>query len=123
MQKLAERKPGFARPVLWAVTALLAAGTVGLYAHTGGAGQLILSPLERTALAARAGGLDLNEATAEDLQELPGIGPVLAERMLAWRAENGPFTGPEDVLAVKGVGPATYEAMAPYIEFGARSAP
>ncbi len=61
--------------------------------------------------------LDLNEATAEELECLPEIGPALAQRLLEHRETVGPFTGPEDVLAVSGIGVATYEAIRPYITF------
>lgn len=61
--------------------------------------------------------LDLNLATAEELEALPGIGPTLARRMIDWRAENGPFRSREDVLAVRGIGEATYEKIAPYITY------
>ena len=62
--------------------------------------------------------LDLNTATAEELESLPGVGPVIARRILDWRAENGPFTGPQDVMAVSGIGEATYAKLEPYITFG-----
>lgn len=117
MQKMARRKRSALRPALWAVTALLAAGTAVWYALDGGAAPMAMTAPDRAALAERAGGLDLNAASEEQLQELPGVGPVLAERIVAWRQANGPFTGPEDVMAVQGIGPATYEAIAPYIEF------
>jgi comEA protein len=61
--------------------------------------------------------LDLNHATSEELQSLPGIGPVLAQRILDWREENGSFQSVEDVLSVKGIGQATYEKISPYITY------
>ncbi len=60
--------------------------------------------------------LDPDKATAEQLEELPGIGPTLAERILAQRA-LGPIDGPEDLLAVEGLGPAKLEAIEPYITY------
>ena len=51
--------------------------------------------------------VDLNTAGAEELDTLPGIGPVLAERIIAWRQENGPFTSVEQLLEVSGIGEAT----------------
>ena len=63
----------------------------------------------------RAWPLDLNRATAEELVELPGIGPVLAERIVAFREEHGPFRSVEDLLQVSGIGEATLEALRPYI--------
>ena len=48
--------------------------------------------------------LDLNTATAEELAELPGIGPALAERIIAYRQEQGPFETVEELMEVKGIG-------------------
>ena len=61
--------------------------------------------------------LDLNEATAAELECLPGIGPVLAQSLVERRETAGPFTCAEDVLAVPGIGEATYEKLRPYITF------
>lgn len=62
--------------------------------------------------------LNLNTATQEELECLPGIGPALAQRIRQWQTENGPFTGPEDVLSVYGIGETTYQKIEPYITFG-----
>ncbi|WP_261799167.1 ComEA family DNA-binding protein [Microbacterium wangchenii] len=48
--------------------------------------------------------VDLNTADAAALEELPGIGPALADRILTWREENGRFASVEDLLAVPGIG-------------------
>lgn len=48
----------------------------------------------------------LNRAAATDLQALPGVGPVLAERIVAYREANGPFSVVEDLLMVPGIGEA-----------------
>lgn len=61
--------------------------------------------------------LDINSATAPELEALPGIGPVLAGNILAWQAENGPMSGPEDLMAVDGIGEKTCETLEPYITF------
>jgi len=61
--------------------------------------------------------LDLNDATAEELEGLPGVGPVLAEHILERRAELGGFRTEEDVLSVPGIGVATYAAIEPYITY------
>lgn len=55
---------------------------------------------------AAVGPLDLNAADAAALDALPGIGPVLAERIVAWRDENGRFTSVEELGEVSGIGPA-----------------
>lgn len=52
------------------------------------------------------GAVDLNAADAAVLDALPGIGPVLAERIVAWREENGPFTTVDELGEVSGIGPA-----------------
>lgn len=48
--------------------------------------------------------LNLNSADVEELDLLPGVGPVLAERIVAYRAENGPFAAKEDIMKVSGIG-------------------
>jgi competence protein ComEA len=48
--------------------------------------------------------LDINRADATDLEALPGIGPVLARRIVAHREAHGPFRDPADLLQVSGVG-------------------
>ena len=62
------------------------------------------------------GGLvvNLNSASASELTALPGIGETLAGRIVAWREENGPFARVDQVMAVSGIGPATYERIRPY---------
>lgn len=57
------------------------------------------------------GRLDLNRATASDLEELPGVGPVLAARILAHREEHGPFTEPVELRGVSGIGEATWASL------------
>jgi competence protein ComEA len=55
--------------------------------------------------------LDLNAATAADLEALPGIGPVLARRIVEHRAQRGAFRRLDDLLQVKGVGPRLLEGL------------
>ncbi len=64
---------------------------------------------------APAGSVDLNTADAAALEELPRVGPVLAERIIAWRVENGPFASTADLDAVPGIGPALLEALLPLV--------
>ncbi|UNX53632.1 ComEA family DNA-binding protein [Georgenia sp. TF02-10] len=61
---------------------------------------------------APAGLVNLNTATAEELDTLPGIGPALAGRILDWRELNGPFTSVADLDEVAGIGPATMARLA-----------
>lgn len=50
--------------------------------------------------------VDLNTATAVELDALPGIGPVTAAKILSWRAANGRFNSVEELTEVPGIGPA-----------------
>jgi len=59
--------------------------------------------------------VNLNTATQAQLETLPGIGPVKAQAILAWRAANGGFTNANQLLQVKGIGQKTLENMLPYI--------
>lgn len=61
--------------------------------------------------ASAAGPLDLNTATAAQLEELPGVGPATAGAILAHRERNGPFRSVEELLEVRGIGPAKLEAI------------
>lgn len=56
--------------------------------------------------------ISINTADAQTLQELPGIGPALAERIIDFRTENGPFSSVEELDAVSGIGPAMLEKLA-----------
>ncbi len=52
--------------------------------------------------------LDLNHATLPQLDGLPGIGPVIAERIIQFREDNGPFKRTEDLMNVRGIGEKTF---------------
>ena len=55
--------------------------------------------------------LDLNTASAQQLETLPGIGPELAARIVEDRETNGPFASPEDIQRVAGIGAGKYEKI------------
>ena len=59
--------------------------------------------------------VNLNTATADELEALPGIGAARAEAILAYRAEVGAFHSVEDLLAVSGIGAARLDALRPYV--------
>ena len=59
--------------------------------------------------------VNLNTATQAQLETLPGIGPVKAQAILAWRAANGGFANANQLLQVKGIGQKTLESLLPYI--------
>lgn len=58
-----------------------------------------------------AGPVNINTASAARLEDLPGIGPALAQRIVAHREANGPFTSAEGLTAVSGIGTRTLEGM------------
>jgi competence protein ComEA len=60
-------------------------------------------------------GIDPNRATAVDLQVLPGIGPALSERIVRERRDHGPFSDPEDLTRVRGIGPKTVARLRPFL--------
>lgn len=53
--------------------------------------------------------ININTASFEELKSLKYIGDVLAERIIQYRQEHGPFSSPQDIMKVKGIGPARYE--------------
>ncbi len=65
--------------------------------------------------AASSGPVDLNSATAEQLQTLPGVGPVLAQHILDWRSAHGHFTSADQLNDVSGIGDVKYAALRPLV--------
>jgi competence protein ComEA len=71
-------------------------------------------PAEPTPVAGEptaAGPVDVNRATVEELDELPGVGPATAAAIVTERERNGPFAGVDDLERVPGIGPAKLEAL------------
>ena len=69
------------------------------------------SPRERSSKSASSDTLDLNRASASELETLPGIGPVLAQRICEHRQREGPFRTVDELRAVRGVGPRLLERV------------
>lgn len=61
------------------------------------------------------GMVDINQASLEELTQLPGIGPTLAGRIIDHRIQHGPFTSLHQLLDVSGIGPARLSQMADYV--------
>jgi competence protein ComEA len=61
--------------------------------------------------AAATGTINLNTATAAELEALPGVGPAIAAAIVAHRNEHGAFVRVEDVLEVRGIGEKKFQAM------------
>ena len=115
------------------VKLLLLAGTVGFLSVAGllqGPSQLTQSqissagqagesmgrvPQPRPRMMADVGHVDINHGSIEELQRLPGIGPVLAERVIRHRRENGKFATIRDMQQVKGIGVKRLAQLEPFI--------
>ena len=75
-----------------------------------------VSPLEGRVLIALGMPLDLNRATAQDLEALPGVGPKRAAAIVGFREANGGFRSVEDLERVPGLGPATVARLRPLLQ-------
>lgn len=114
------------------VTALIfASGLIGFYIGRGtGEDPVIVSkrPAQASPLPTGtsnptqaplpAGPVNINTATAVELESLPGVGPVLAQRIIDYREENGPFESISELTMVSGIGISTLEELMDLITVG-----
>jgi competence protein ComEA len=75
----------------------------------------VISPTERATADQR---VNINTATAFELEKLPGIGPTLAQNIVRYREANGPFETLEELMNVPDIGPLTFEAIQFLITLG-----
>jgi competence protein ComEA len=61
------------------------------------------------------GTVNINTASAAQLQRLPGVGPAMSARIIQFRKENGPFTSTDGLMDVTGIGEKTFERMRPFV--------
>jgi competence protein ComEA len=57
----------------------------------------------------------INSAAVDELQRLPGVGPVTAEKIIEYRRQVGKFARPEQLMDVRGIGPKKFEKMRPFV--------
>jgi comEA protein len=73
------------------------------------------SPSQGKGKAAPGGKVDLNKASAQELQSLPGVGPSTAARIISYRMTIGPFERMEDLMDVPSIGKKKFEKIKPYL--------
>ena len=59
--------------------------------------------------------IDVNQASEEEFTKLPGLGPELAKRIVAYRRKHGRFRRAEDLLVIRGIGRKKWKAIQPYL--------
>lgn len=88
------------------------------------AAELLHAPLHTTRRKHRSyhpgelGKININSATADELSQLSGIGPTIAQRIVDYREENGDFETIYDLLDVSGIGKETMKSIGEYITTG-----
>ena len=101
--------------ILLGLTAVFLCGLLGLYLHDRNrldAGNVVTAvEVPQEELLPDLSPLDLNTASVEQLQSLPGIGPELAERIVDWREEHGAFASVEQIMEVPGIGEGKFAAL------------
>ena len=95
------------RSAQWAVAFLLGVTTTLLGWHVCSSLRWSTRPTELSRENLLGYQVDLNEADAAELMQLPGVGPNLAQRILEYREASGPFRSVNEMTKVKGIGPAT----------------
>ncbi len=99
-------------------------GLFAVQALCGTGGETLIPRNEEAVIGARAAApirddaVDLNTAGIGELMELPGIGKALAERIVAYRDENGPFRYPDELVFVRGIGWATFDKLKDRVTVG-----
>ena len=76
------------------------------------------STMQEARSAAPAQSVNVNTATAAQLEALPGIGPSTAQRIVAYRDKNGPFKKLEDLMNVQGIGEKSFLKLRPRLTIG-----
>jgi len=101
----------FALPLLLLLLALASCGRARGVENTNSIGRSAVSAND----ASRTQCVNLNTATAEELERLPGIGEVTARKIIEYREQNGPFRRPEEIIIIEGFSERKYRPIAKMI--------
>ncbi|MEI7058891.1 helix-hairpin-helix domain-containing protein [Nocardioides sp. CCNWLW239] len=93
------------------LAALLSDGQQIVVGAPGGGAAVAAPGSGAPAAGAPGAGVSLNAASMQELETLPGIGPVTAQAIIDWRTTNGAFTSIDELLEVDGIGPKTYDSL------------
>ena len=103
---------------------LAAPVTAGMQVKVGAGGEesrvegTAAAPADAGAAASGDGKVNLNTATSGELESLPGVGPVMAGAIVAWREENGQFSSTAELQEISGIGPKTFAKLEPLVSVG-----
>jgi competence protein ComEA len=89
-----------------------------MHVHVPKRGEAAPPPPSESTPAVATGQININTATVEELDKLPGIGPSIAKAIIDYRTKNGPFKKIEDINEVKGIGDALYAKLKDLITVG-----
>lgn len=87
----------------------------GVSTSTAAGGSPRTSSSSRTAARPAAKSISLNNATAAELDRLPGVGPATAAKIIEYRKQHGGFSSVDELLAVRGIGPKKLADIRPYV--------
>lgn len=112
-------KLGAAQKALAAVTAVFVIFTLAFFMGRSSSRAVVTTQKEPEVIVREVpvehpvpdGKLNINKATAAELEDLPGIGEVLAGRILLWREQNGSFISTEQLMDVEGIGEVKYSEI------------
>ncbi|NUS53167.1 MAG: ComEA family DNA-binding protein [Nocardioidaceae bacterium] len=97
------------------LAALLSDGQQIVVGAPNGGGAVAAPGSGAPAAGAPGAGVSLNAASMEELETLPGVGPVTAQAIIDWRTTNGAFTSIDELLEVDGIGPKTFDSLEPLV--------
>lgn len=104
----------------WTIAALLVTTTLVPFTSVP-APAFASATVVQEAKAAATPAVNINTATADQLEALPGIGPSMAKRIVAYREKNGPFKKVEDLMNVQGIGEKSFLKLRPHLTVGGTS--